>query len=113
MEEEQSYCALLQKGWASSPELASMDSVLKAIGEMKDIGESPEKFRVDFLDEGEQLALEVHSDLRFVVRLRLSKQIHGKAKNWLEVEVLCRLFLKRRFEELTKRIENYPVQQSI
>jgi IMP cyclohydrolase len=95
----------LHKAWGDSVEDVTMDDVKTAIEEIQKMDDEHGAFWVGIVEDDE-LTLEVHKDLTLIGLLAYDsdEEVHGKAKNWEEVETFYDLFLKEQFEELKSKM---------
>ena len=93
----------LQRAWSNSEDNITLDDIILAIDELKEMDDENDAIWVSVIGDDENI-VEVRKNLTLIIDFEDDELIESKANSWDEVIELYKLLLEKDFDQIIEKI---------
>ncbi|MEG0697930.1 hypothetical protein [Algoriella sp.] len=94
----------LQRAWSDSEDNITLDDIILAIDELKEMDDENDAIWVSVIGDDENI-VEVRKNLTLIIDFEDDELIESKANSWDEVIELYKLLLEKDFDQIIEKIK--------
>ena len=94
----------LQRAWSNSEDNITLDDIILAIDELKEMDDENDAIWVSVIGDDENI-VEVRKNLTLIIDFEDDELIESKANSWDEVIELYKLVLEKDFDQIIEKIK--------
>ncbi len=94
----------LQRAWSNSEDNITLDDIILAIDELKEMDDENDAIWVSVIGDDENI-VEVRKNLTLIIDFEDDELIESKANSWDEVIELYKLLLEKDFDQIIEKIK--------
>ena len=94
----------LQRAWSDSEDNITLDDIILAIDELKEMDDENDAIWVSVIGDDENI-VEVRKNLTLIIDFEDDEVIESKANSWDEVIELYKLLLEKDFDQIIEKIK--------
>ena len=93
----------LQRAWSDSEDNVTLDDIILAIDELKEMDDENDAIWVSVIGDDENI-IEVRKNLSLIIDFEDDDLIESKANSWDEVIELYKLLLNKEFDQIIEKV---------
>ena len=94
----------LQRAWSDSEDNVTLDDIILAIDELKEMDDENDAIWVSVISDDENI-IEVRKNLSLIIDFEDDDLIESKANSWDEVIELYKLLLNKEFDQIIEKVK--------
>ena len=94
----------LQRAWSDSEDNITLDDIILAIDELKEMDDENDAIWVSVIGDDENI-VEVRKNLTLIIDFEDDELIESKANSWDEVIELYKLLLNKEFDQIIEKVK--------
>ena len=94
----------LQRAWSDSEDNVTLDDIILAIDELKEMDDENDAIWVSVIGDDENI-IEVRKNLSLIIDFEDDDLIESKANSWDEVIELYKLLLNKEFDQIIEKVK--------
>lgn len=94
----------LQRAWSDSEDNVTLDDIILAIDELKEMDDKNDAIWVSVIGDDENI-IEVRKNLSLIIDFEDDELIESKANSWDEVIELYKLLLNKEFDQIIEKVK--------
>ena len=94
----------LQRAWSDSEDNVTLDDIILAIDELKEMDDENDAIWVSVIGDDENI-IEVRKNLSLIIDFEDDDLIESKANSWNEVIELYKLLLNKEFDQIIEKVK--------
>ena len=94
----------LQRAWSDSEDNVTLDDIILAIDELKEMDDENDAIWVSVIGDDENI-VEVRKNLTLIIDFEDDELVESKANSWDEVIELYKLLLEKDFDQIIEKIK--------
>ena len=94
----------LQRAWSDSEDNVTLDDIILAIDELKEMDDENDAIWVSVIGDDENI-IEVRKNLSLIIDFEDDELIESKANSWNEVIELYKLLLNKEFDQIIEKVK--------
>ncbi|MBO6211645.1 hypothetical protein [Algoriella sp.] len=94
----------LQRAWSDSEDNVTLDDIILAIDELKEMDDENDAIWVSVIGDDENI-IEVRKNLSLIIDFEDDELIESKANSWDEVIELYKLLLNKEFDQIIEKVK--------
>ena len=94
----------LQRAWSNSEDNITLDDIILAIDELKEMDDENDAIWVSVIGDDENI-VEVRKNLTLIIDFEDDELIESKANSWDEVIELYKLLLNKEFDQIIEKVK--------